>query len=1446
MAAEPRVETSVDVLALERAVAGRYALERELGRGGMGVVLLARDLSLDRLVALKLLPTLLAAQPLLRERFLREARTAAGLAHPNIVPIHAVEAHDDLAFIAMGFVDGETLAERVRRRGPLPPREVARILREVAWALAYAHGRGIVHRDIKPDNILIERGSGRALVTDFGIARPVEGADRAAQRLTLEGQLLGTAAFMSPEQAAGEPVDGRSDLYSLGGVGFYALTGRAPFEARTIEALLVARFTQAAPTVTSARPDVPAALSAVIDRCLARQPYDRYATAEEVAEALAESVKGAGAQEIAPPVRSFLHAAEQTVWLSFMIVVFTIIYGLPTTRRLAPILFGIALGIAVVSIDLVRRARELLREGFGAEDVRRAFEIERQAHAEALRQLFDERRTAARRRTRRRAWIALGIGVVVRVALQLLFPHRPAGTPIAPWIVLFVLNDAVNTVSLVIAINASPRAERRAFRMAAWVWRRRFTNAYFRIAAIGIGRLTGERPAVEGSTPQARLADLIDGEPKARFPELPALIERLEHDQAALRLREAEVGRALADAGAGGARSEPGEAPPRVTAATTAGAPTAHALEDRRTALLAEMRGSLDELRARRAAIGAALENVRIQLLRVRAGIASTDDLHQEVEALRALVPSTPHSSMTARPVSLALLATLIALAPAGVAAQRAVLPYRDARLPVERRVDDLLARMTLEEKVAQMVAIWAGKTAITDSATGRFDPARAPRWFRVGIGRIERPSDRHGARAEAEFTNAIQRWMRDSTRLGIPVIFHEEALHGLQGPEATSFPQAIALASAWNPELTERIFATVAAEVRARGAQQVLAPVVDVARDPRWGRIEETYGEDPYLASRIGVAAVRGFQGAARLDGRTPSVPSDRVIATLKHLTGHGQPESGTNTGPAPLGENTLRNFFFPPFEAGVKEAHVGSIMPSYNELDGVPSHANAWMLRDVVRGEWGFEGTIVSDWFAIPELVARHHVAADSAEAARLALAATVDADLPDLTAYPHLVNEVKAGRVPQRAIDAAVRRLLRAKFALGLFENPFVDAARADSISGATAHRALAREAARQSIVLLRNEGGALPLRADALRRIAVIGPHAAEVLLGGYAGTPRFAVSIVEGIRARASGATVDYAEGVRLTEDSTFTREPQPHMGGVRSIERWQADRVVLGDSAQNERRIQEAVALARASDVAIVVVGDNEMTSREAWAENHLGDRESLGLVGQQEALVRAVQATGKPVVLVLINGRPLSIPRLASTVPAIVEGWYLGQETGTAIAEVLFGDVNPGGKLPVTVARDVGQLPMFYNRKPTARRGYLLGDTKPLWPFGHGLSYTTFGYGTPRLAAARIAATGRTTVSVDVTNSGTRAGDEVVQLYVRDRVSHVTRPVQELRGFRRVSLRPGETRTVSFDVDSRTLGYYGPAMKWVVEPGAFDLMLGGSSAQVKTVTLEVAGSAAR
>jgi len=775
---------------------------------------------------------------------------------------------------------------------------------------------------------------------------------------------------------------------------------------------------------------------------------------------------------------------------------------------------------------------------------------------------------------------------------------------------------------------------------------------------------------------------------------------------------------------------------------------------------------------------------------------------------------------------------------PATAVAQRPA--YRDAKLPIERRITDLLSRMTLEEKVAQMMCLWDQKKLITNP-DGRFDPARAPRWFRMGIGRIERPQDGHDARSEAEFVNAIQRWVRDSTRLGIPVLFNEEALHGLEAAGATSFPQAIGLASTWNTDLVQRVFTATAAEARARGVHQVLAPVVDIAREPRWGRFEETYGEDPFLVARMGVAAVRGFQGTDSLIG------AGHVFATLKHMTGHGQPESGTNVGPASVGERTLRDMFLYPFETAIKEAGAKSVMASYNEVDGIPSHVNRWMLHDVLRTEWGFDGTVVSDWFAIQQLIDRHRVASDSTEAARRALDATVDIELPDPATYATLVDQVKAKKVSAQAIDAAVRRLLRPKFMLGLFENPFVDVAAAERISGAEGTRALALEAAQQAMILLRNEGGLLPLRAGAHGRIAVIGPHAGEVLLGGYAGVPLHAVSILEGIRARvAESATVEYAEGVRITEDSVFTKEPQPHLGGARSKFRNGADRVIATDSASNGRRMAAAVGLAQRSDLVVLVLGDNEQTAREAYENNHLGDRASLGLPGEQERLALQIAATGKPVVLVLINGRPASIPTLATKIPAIVEGWYLGQETGTAVAKVLFGDVNPGGKLPVTVARDVGQVPVFYNYKPSARRGYVLDTIAPLYPFGFGLSYTSFGYSNLRISAKQISATGRTRVAVDVRNTGNRAGDEVVQLYIRDEVSSATRPVKELRGFQRVSLAPGETRTVSFDVGPEHLSYHNSSMKRVVEPGTFQLMVGGSSADLRSVSLVVSGTPSR
>ncbi|GJG88802.1 beta-glucosidase [Gemmatimonadetes bacterium T265] len=802
---------------------------------------------------------------------------------------------------------------------------------------------------------------------------------------------------------------------------------------------------------------------------------------------------------------------------------------------------------------------------------------------------------------------------------------------------------------------------------------------------------------------------------------------------------------------------------------------------------------------------------------------------------------------------ALALVATATAHATARAqpAADRPV--YRDSARPVEARVRDLLGRMTLDEKVAQLRCVWNEKRRLLGPG-GRFAPESAAARIPLGVGRVERPSEGRDAAGEARFVNDVQRFLVERTRLGVPALMHEEALHGLMARDATSFPQAIALASAWDPALQERVFAAIAAEARARGAHQVLAPVVDVARDPRWGRIEETYGEDPYLVARLGVAAVRGLQGR----GAGGALGPDRVLATLKHLTGHGQPESGENTAPAPYGDRVLREVFLPPFEAAVEAAGAASVMPSYNEFDGVPMHANARVLQGILRGEWGFRGTVVSDWGALNDLVSLHHVAADSAEAAREAILAGVDADLPDRSTYGALADLVRAGRVPAALVDSAVARTLRHKFLLGLFEHPYVDTALAARSVGDPAHRALAEEAARKVIVLLKNvpvtrgpaRGGAplLPLDRARLRTIAVVGPNAAEAFLGGYSDAPLRSVNVLDGIRRKAgAGVRVLYAEGVRITEPVRDAAHPA--RGGSNSAARWNADAVRLADPQENAARIREAAAIVRQSDVAVLVVGDNEQTSREAWSRTHLGDRTGLDLVGEQNALVRAVLATGIPTVVVLVHGRPLSINYVADSVPAVLDAWYPGQEGGTAVADVLFGDANPGGKLPVSIARSVGHLPAFYNYKPSARRGYLFDRTDALFPFGHGLSYTTFRVGAPQVAstasAERVAAGDSVPVRVDVTNTGARAGDEVVQLYLRQAVSSVTRPVMELAGFERVTLRPGETRAVTFRLAPRAFALWDAGMRHVVEPGAFDVMAGSSSASVRTARLTLSGDRA-
>ncbi len=752
---------------------------------------------------------------------------------------------------------------------------------------------------------------------------------------------------------------------------------------------------------------------------------------------------------------------------------------------------------------------------------------------------------------------------------------------------------------------------------------------------------------------------------------------------------------------------------------------------------------------------------------------------------------------------------------------------YKNPNAPVEARVNDLMRSMTLEEKVVQLLCVWGQKIQLFDDKFA-FDPTKAQAMYPNGFGLFARPSDQRGPGSPREYpgrnpretvalVNAVQHWAMEKTRLGIPVLFHEEGLHGNPANDATMFPQAIAEASTWDPDLVTRIDTVVGREISARGAYEVLSPVVDVARDPRWGRIEETFGEDPYLVGEMGVAAVRGYQGEA-----LPLAPG-HVYATLKHMTGHGQPESGTNVGPAEISERTLRENFFPPFEQAVKRTNVRAVMASYNEIDGVPSHANYWLLHDVLRGEWGYKGAVVSDYYGIEQLVTIHHVEPDNASAAIRALHAGVDMDLPDGDAYATLVQSVRAGRVPQAAVDTALRRVLTMKFEAGLFEHPYSDPDEADAIIGNAEADQLAAEAARKAAILLKNDG-ILPLDMRKVRTLAVIGPNANAERLGGYSGVPRHYVTILDGIKAKVGGGmNVVYAEGVKITNSDD-----------------WSADDVALADPAQNAQMIKDAVKVAEDADAIVLVLGDTEQTSREGWADNHLGDRDSLDLVGQQQDLADAMFALGKPVIVVLLNGRPLSVNSVAAHANALIEGWYLGQQTGTAMADILFGDVNPGGKLPVTIPRSVGQLPMFYNYKPSAHRGYLFDTVKPLFPFGYGLSYTTFDVGAPHLSTPSIRTNGSVDVSVDVRNTGQRQGDEVVQLYVHQQVASVTRPVKELKGFKRVTLAPGETKTVTFTLAPDALRFWNKDMKRVVEPGQFDIMVGDNSVDLKSAVLSV------
>jgi beta-glucosidase len=751
--------------------------------------------------------------------------------------------------------------------------------------------------------------------------------------------------------------------------------------------------------------------------------------------------------------------------------------------------------------------------------------------------------------------------------------------------------------------------------------------------------------------------------------------------------------------------------------------------------------------------------------------------------------------------------------------------PYKNKNLSAEARARDLLGRMTLDEKLMQTQCLWIQKSTILDK-NGAFDPAKAEKALKNGLGELARLNENSGPnsygyhpRQAAELYNKIQRFFVEKTRLGIPVMTHEESLHGQQTQDATNFPIPIGLASTWNEDLMTEIFTNVAAEVRARGGHHVLAPVVDVVRDPRWGRTEETMGEDPYLISRLAVAQVKAYQGNSDYLGK------NNVAATLKHFGIHGQSEGGVNVAPSNIDERTAREVFFKPFQAAVQEAKAMNVMATYNEIWGLPAHINKYLLKDILRKEWGFNGVVVSDYFAIKDVSKLHKITPSLDEAGVLAFKAGIDLETPDPDGFKNLAQAVKSGRISIKEVDAAVLRILVSKFRLGLFEDPYVDAERAEQVVGSSEKRAIAYKAATEAMVLLKNDKSFLPLDKSRIKTIAFIGPNADKCLLGGYSSKPRVCISPLQAMREK-YGSTMEilYAEGVTLTDKNN-----------------WFADTINLASRAANDAKIREAVEVARKADVVVLFVGGNESMSREGWAGDHLGDLPTLELLNGQEELIKEITALGKPTCAFVNSGPPLSIGNLADAVPAVIQCWYLGQEGGYAMIDALFGDVNPGGKLPISFPRSAGHIPAYYNYKPSARRGYNLGfNPSPLFPFGHGLSYTSFEYGSPRLSSATMKKNGRVTVSVEIKNTGARKGAEVVQMYIRDEYASVTRPVKELKGFRKIWLEPGQTQTVSFTITPELLSFYDKDMKWVVEPGAFTIMIGTSSANTRDIKLNV------
>jgi len=746
---------------------------------------------------------------------------------------------------------------------------------------------------------------------------------------------------------------------------------------------------------------------------------------------------------------------------------------------------------------------------------------------------------------------------------------------------------------------------------------------------------------------------------------------------------------------------------------------------------------------------------------------------------------------------------------------------YLNPELSIEERVEDLISKMTLEEKVGQLKArmlhIWklfsdlfeglpdkyakrldevlfrlfAGEGELMEALSGNYwkkhwkDVTLEGYKEKYGIGELSCVLRPFSPKEGAEFANEIQKYVIENTRLGIPVLIHDECLHGCMAKGSSSFPQSIAMASTWNPELMKEVATAIGKETKARGIHQALSPTINIARDPRCGRTEETYGEDPYLASAMAVSFIEGLQ-------------EQGVITTPKHFAANFVGDGGRDSNAVHFSERLMREIYFPAFKSAIEKSRALSTMAAYNSIDGIPCSSNRWLLTDVLRKEWGFKGYVVSDYGSVVHIYTKHKVASSKAEAAKKALEAGLDMELPASDCFEEVLDLVKENKLSEDVINEAVRRILRVKFWAGLFDNPYVDPDYAEKICDCKEHRELALKSAREAMVLLKNNG-ILPLMKD-IKSIAVIGPNAAVPRLGGYSGYGIKVVTPLEGIENKlGENVEVRFAQGCDLIDPS--------------------------------KKGFEEAIEIAKDSDVAILFVGNSVPET-----EGEQRDRCNLDLPGVQEDLIREISNAGTPVVVVLINGSAITMTKWIDGVQAILEAWYPGEEGGNAIADILFGDYNPGGKLPITFPKSVGQLPLYYNYKPSGRvDDYVdLRGTQALFPFGYGLSYTQFRYSNLKITPKVIGPNGEVNITLDVENVGKYKGEEIVQLYIGDIVASLSRPGKELRRFERITLDIGEKKTISFTLTSEDLAFLDIDMKLVVEPGIFEVMIGNSSEDIR------------